>query len=341
MIIKIIFIYLIIFILNFIFKKLGYLNSNTGSSHQTFANVSIPLSGGIFICFPMIYLFSQIYFEITLVYFLIFILGILSDLNIIQSPKKRFLFQLIIIIIFTFYLQLEVLPSRILFLDNFLMGTFISFIFTSFCLMVLINGSNFIDGLNGLFLGYFLIILAILYKLNLFNLISIDKGEVILVMQILFFILVLNFFNQLFCGDNGAYSLSFIVGCILIKIYNTNTYISPYFIILLLWYPCFENLFSIIRKKISKNNPLEPDNKHFHQYLFIYLKQTFEINNANSNILSSLIINFYNFLIFYWASKNPNLTMFQIGLLLFNVFIYIFIYTFLKKSILKKKFYHR
>ena len=66
------------------------------------------------------------------------------------------------------------------------MGTFISFIFTSFCLMVLINGSNFIDGLNGLFLGYFLIILAILYKLNLFNLISIDKGEVILVMQILF-----------------------------------------------------------------------------------------------------------------------------------------------------------
>ena len=89
MIIKIIFIYLIIFILNFIFKKLGYLNSNTGSSHQTFANVSIPLSGGIFICFPMVYLFSQIYFEITLVYFLIFILGILSDLNIIQSPKKK------------------------------------------------------------------------------------------------------------------------------------------------------------------------------------------------------------------------------------------------------------
>ena len=337
MIIKIIFIYLIIFTLNFIFKKLGYLNSNTGSSHQTFTNVSIPLSGGIFICFPMIYLFSQIYFEITLVYFLIFILGILSDLNIIQSPKKRFLFQLIIIIIFTFYLQLEVLPSRILFLDNFLMGTFISFIFTSFCLMVLINGSNFIDGLNGLFLGYFLIILAILYKLNLFNLISIDKGEVILVMQILFFILVLNFFNQLFCGDNGAYSLSFIVGCILIKIYNTNTYISPYFIILLLWYPCFENLFSILRKLILKN-PLNPDNSHLHHHIFLFIKCKFEIKNLFANNISSLIINLFNLIVLYSGSLNPYNTSLQIKLIFFSIISYTFAYFFLKKTHKKLKY---
>ena len=338
MIIKIIFVYLIIFILNFIFKKLGYLNSTTGSSHQTFANVSIPLSGGIFICFPMVYLFSQIYFEITLVYFLIFILGILSDLNIIQSPKKRFLFQLIIIIIFTFYLQLEVLPSRILFLDNFLMGTFISFIFTSFCLMVLINGSNFIDGLNGLFLGYFLIILAILYKLNLFNLISIDKGEVILVMQILFFILVLNFFNQLFCGDNGAYSLSFIVGCILIKIYNTNTYISPYFIILLLWYPCFENLFSILRKLILKKNPLNPDNSHLHHHIFLFIKCKFEIKNLFANNISSLIINLFNLIVLYSGSLNPYNTSLQIKLIFFSIISYTFAYFFLKRLTKKLKY---
>ena len=40
--------------------------------------------------------------------------------------------------------------------------------------MVLINGSNFIDGLNGLLLGYFLIIILILFKLNLFSLIEIS-----------------------------------------------------------------------------------------------------------------------------------------------------------------------
>ena len=38
--------------------------------------------------------------------------------------------------------------------------------------MILINGSNFIDGLNGLLLGYFLLILFILYKLNLLTILS-------------------------------------------------------------------------------------------------------------------------------------------------------------------------
>ena len=60
-------------------------------------------------------------------------------------------------------------------------------------------------------------------------------------------------FNQFFLGDSGAYFLSFFIGFILIEIYNANLKISPYFIILLLWYPCFENLFSIIRKLLRKN----------------------------------------------------------------------------------------
>ena len=35
--------------------------------------------------------------------------------------------------------------------------------------MILINGSNFIDGLNGLLLGYFCLIIFLLFKLNLFE----------------------------------------------------------------------------------------------------------------------------------------------------------------------------
>ena len=57
--------------------------------------------------------------------------------------------------------QLEVLPSRIEYIDNKFQNTFYSYFFTVFCLMVLINGSNFhFDGLNGLFLGYNIIILC-------------------------------------------------------------------------------------------------------------------------------------------------------------------------------------
>ena len=331
MIIKILFLYLLIFLINFCFKKLNYLKSSTGSSHQLFANISIPLSGGILICFPIVFFFSQVYFEITAIYFLIFILGILSDLNIIESPRKRFFYQLIIIIFFSFYTQLEVLPSRISFVDNLFMGTFLSFLFTSFCLMVLINGSNFIDGLNGLFLGYYLIILIILYNLNLFNLFLIQKENFLLIIQIFFFILFLNFLNQLFVGDNGAYSLSFIIGCLLIEIYNQNNNLSPYFIILLLWYPCFENLFSIIRKLIFKKNPLKPDNFHLHHYIFLIIKYKFKIPNLWANNISSILINSFNLIILYIGSLKPYYTILQLQLIFISIISYTFIYFFLKR----------
>tara|TARA_Y200000002_G_C22407275_1_gene548274 strand:- start:3 stop:713 length:711 start_codon:yes stop_codon:yes gene_type:complete len=235
-------------------------------------------------------------------------------------------------------MQMEVLPSRILIVDNFLMGTYFSFIFTSFCLMVLINGSNFMDGLNGLFLGYFLIILAILYNLKLYDVLLIQEENFFLIIQILLFILFLNFSNQLFLGDNGAYSLSFFIGCLLIEIYNNYSNLSPYFIILLLWYPCYENLFSILRKLIFKKNPLKPDNSHLHHHIFIFIKSKFEIKNLWANNISSLMINLFNLIILYSGSLKPYNTSFQIQLILFSIISYTFTYFFLKRLIRKLKY---
>ena len=77
-------------------------------------------------------------------------------------------------------------------------------------------------------------------------------------------------------GDAGAYTLSFFVGFLIIKCHNFNPNISPYFFITLLWYPCFENLFSIIRKIKSKFSPLTPDNNHLHHLIFTNLKHTIQ-----------------------------------------------------------------
>ena len=139
--------------------------------------------------------------------------------------------------------------------------------------MVLMNGSNFIDGLNGLLLGYFLLVLLFLHKLGLHEVIELEDKKILFCIYILSFILILNFLNYLFLGDSGAYSLSLIVGYILINIYQNSTGISPYYIILLLWYPCFENLFSIIRKLANKKNPLNPDTNHLHQFIFIFFQK--------------------------------------------------------------------
>ena len=316
----------------FIIKK-KLMSSATGFGHQLFSNVPVPLTGGIFIVIPIIYLFFFDYTHMTYAYLLLFILGTMSDLNILSSSKKRFFIQFTIILLFIFITKLEVLPTRILFIDHLFENQQLSLFFTIFCFLVLINGSNFIDGLNGLLLGYLLIIYFYLFKLGLIEFIELDNENFFYFILLFIFLLILNFNNKLFLGDSGAYSLSFLTGFILIKIYNLNNYISPYFIILLLWYPCFENLFSIIRKFIFRLNPIEPDNKHLHQYLFIYLKKKYKISNLLSNNISSIIINIFNFLILFVASQNISHTKIQLVLLLFCLLSYLGLYKFLKLNL--------
>ena len=330
----------LIFILNLFIKKKKYLQSYNGSDHQRLTNVSIPLTGGVFLTLPVILIFNNEFLLFLTTFFCLFVIGLLSDSNILSSAKKRFFLQLILILLFVFISKLEVLPTRIDFIDKNFKNTYASYLFTVFCLMILVNGSNFIDGLNGLLLGYFSLILVVLYKSNLIMSLGLSVENIQYFLILFLFILFLNFTNQLFLGDNGAYSLSFLIGYILINIYNSNNLVTPYFIILLLWYPCFENLFSIIRKLITNNNPLEPDNKHFHQYLFIYIQRKFKLKDIHSNIFSSLSINLYNLVIFFVASKNLDQTYIQINLLILNILVYLSFYLLLQRLIFKKKFNH-
>lgn len=155
---------IIIYFINNFFSKKKILESNTGSIHQSFVNNSVPLSGGIIIFLPVLNLLIYDQALIGLVFFLLFFLGVYSDLNILSSPKKRFLIQIIILIIFVFFSKLSVLPTRIEFIDKIFSNSILNYFFTAFCLMVLINGSNFIDGLNGLLIGYFLIVMFFIYN---------------------------------------------------------------------------------------------------------------------------------------------------------------------------------
>ena len=57
---------------------------------------------------------------------------------------------------------------------------------------------------------------------------------------------VFNFFSRSFLGDGGSYLIAAFTGILLINfVNNLPNLISPYYIILLLWYPAFENLFTI------------------------------------------------------------------------------------------------
>jgi len=324
------FLFLIVIFLHRPFIKEKILLSYTGNHHQKFTTkTAVPITGGILIL--ILILFGQLNLNIIFFLFLafIFLLGILSDLNILISPLKRFFFQFVIFFIFIFISDIYLPSLKISILDFFFQEKIINYFFLAICFMILLNGSNFIDGCNTLVLGFYLIILVILYRLGLISFLVQDLIFFYFFILFLFFVFILNLFQKIFLGESGVYTIAFLVGYILVKIALDNQKISPYFIANLLWYPSFEVLFSIIRKIISKTSPLQPDTLHLHHLIFFFLHKKAKIRFANS--ATGLLINIYNLLILFYASENIFDTKFQCLLILCNTFIYFLIYFFLYK----------
>ena len=317
---------ILICVLNFFLNKYNFLLSYTGDKHQKFTTKEkIPLTGGIFllICFFLIFFNNfALCFSLTL----LFLLGLSSDLKKLNSPKFRFMLQLIILLSSIYFLNLEIKNTRIILLDSLLYNNFFSYFFVVFCVLILVNGTNFIDGLNTNVLGYYLIVSFFIFSHDLYELLEIERKAWLSWIFCLSLLYLLNFFKQLFIGDSGAYFLGFLYAYFLIEIFSIDSTISPFFIILLLWYPCFEILFSIIRKINFNKSPLRPDNRHFHQVVYLFIKKLTRKNKINSNTLSANIINFYNLIIIFLGSLNINNSQYQIFLIIISIILYIFIY---------------
>ena len=327
MTIYILFTPLLILILNFFFNKNNLLQSLTGDNHQKFVEKkNIPLTGGIVIFLSSLFIIN---FKLQIFYFIfisIFIIGLLSDIKFLKSAKKRFLLQILTIFLFVVYYDLNISNTRVFFIDFFLEYKFFSYIFVSFCLLIVVNGSNFIDGLNGLILGYYTIIITVILYLGLAESFYNLESFLINYLIVLIYLLIFNYMNKLYLGDSGSYFLGLTSGILLIILYNNIEKISPFFIVLLLWYPCFENLFSILRKYKFNSSPLKADNKHFHQLLFNYLKKKFNYSNLFTNNLSGILINLFNFIIFFIASKDIFNSRLQISLIFLCILIYGYLY---------------
>ena len=322
----------LIILINIYFKKKKFLSNYTGDHHQLFSNTkNIPLLGGIFLIVPLILINYENYIYSLLIIFASLI-GIFSDTKILVSPKKRFLFQIFLIFFSVIFLNLEILSSRVIFFDNLLEEKIFNIVFTSFCMLVLLNGSNFIDGLNGLLITYVSIVIIMLFKLNLISEFLLHEDQIKYLIFFLLILNILNFCNLLMLGDTGAYILSFFVGFLIISCHKLNPYISPYFFITIIWYPCYENLFSIIRKLKSDSSPLNPDNKHLHQLLYLVVKKNYIKNSLFANNTSSLIINIVNLAIIYASSMNPYSSIYQITLIIISLIIYTAVFTLLKNK---------
>tara|TARA_B100000575_G_C23110698_1_gene641582 strand:+ start:404 stop:1423 length:1020 start_codon:yes stop_codon:yes gene_type:complete len=335
------YVYLILItFLSLILKKRGIFSNYSGDVHQSFSNKkNIPLVGGLFALIPIIFFLNDLFLNCFI--FLIYLTGLFSDRKILVSPKKRFLIQCVLILLFVMIFDIKINSSRIQLFDIMLNNQIFAISFSAFCLLILINGCNFIDGLNGLLISFTIIILLMLAKLNLIDNSIISNQSINLIIFILSMLLLLNIFNVLMLGDSGAYLLGFFIGFIIISSHINNPNVSPYFFISLIWYPCFENLFSIIRKLNREFSPLKPDSKHLHQLVFFFFTKKFNINIIFSNNLSSAIICFFNFLIIYISTLNPSSTIFQIKVIATSIIFYnvgyILLFRFYKFHLIPKK----
>ena len=143
--------------------KRNLLLNYTGEKHQKFfQHKKVPLIGGLliilFLIFQNLYLLQKIFIT------LFCLIGFLSDIKFLQSPKYRFILQFIPVLAFLYLSETFIQDTRIIFLDRLLENKILSLLFTTFCILIIINGSNFIDGTNGnLILNILLIFFALIY----------------------------------------------------------------------------------------------------------------------------------------------------------------------------------
>ena len=174
----------------------------------------------------------------------------MSDKNILPNPKIS-LIQICLIFYLVYAEGLNINDLKVDFLNSLLSIELFNLAFLVFCLAILINGSNFLDGLNGLLSGYYLIVMMSLFILDYHNdgIFLTDKIFLKIIFFSLLIFFIFNLLGYVYLGDSGSYLISLLIGVYLIKFYSLNpNYSSLYYIACLLWYPAFENFYSISRR---------------------------------------------------------------------------------------------
>ena len=260
---------------------------------------------------------------------IIFLFSFYEDLKQSLSPYFRLLILFIGSFVFVFFSKLpDINVSILILVKDYEIIKILLFVFS---LMLLMNGFNFVDGLNGLSSFNFLSIMSsILYIGNFYN----DNFIVSLSIFIIVFailIFLLNFpFGKIFLGDSGSYIYALFSGALIIYLFERHSQLPTLLAMVILSYPITEMLFSIFRKIYLKHSPLKPDVNHLHHLVFKKLHGSL-ITRNNTASLIMLPFCITPFIITYFSMNyylNDNFLKFMIYFIFYSL-----CYFFLNKSI--------
>jgi len=268
------------------------------------------------------------YFDTILFYSLVFclpflMLAVLEDIFQNIHPSLRlaslFLSSFLFLKFQIFGLPLLDIP----FLSIINQSTILSTIFYSFCIVLLCNGMNIIDGSNGLACttGF-----SSLVAISFLSYINGDYLILYLTISFSLFLLVFLLFNypfgKIFLGDFGAYFIGWILSILLIIFFSRNPEIPTWNAAVIVFYPIFEIIFSFWRKVISGLNPMHPDGKHLHIKLFFLLKKALKRDKvANCLILP--------FMAFFWLLPALSIPWIYTNIILIFIILVMLIFSYL------------
>ena len=328
----------IYYLINIIFIKYNFLIDKLNISNhkkKISSNLVTPLSGGVIfiLIFPFIDLNQNYFLLFAIISF--YVLGLMSDINYISSPKVRITLQTVSILSFLILDDLSVKSLSIEMLDNLLEFRIINIFFLLICLLVLVNGFNFLDGVNTLVIGNFIICLFSVLYISTKNGLILDTIIVENLLIIFSVIYLFNFFGKSFLGDSGTYAISFLVGTLFINFaYENYLSVSPYFVGSILWYPAIENLFSILRRLSSSDKISNADNSHLHHFLHECMKRKFvSKKNLFINTSTGVMINIYLIISAFISTIYFNQTKILLLIIATNFIIYLVVYFQLLKKI--------
>ena len=165
--------------------------------------------------------------------------------------------------------------------------------FTFLAVMLLINAINYIDGTDGLLIGY--AITALLYFYFLSDKQSQYLSLILIFIYFLFISLIFNFLPiqsgfKSFMGDSGSLFISFFISFTIIFLYKYKD-IHPAFLIWACWLPVYDFLHVTLQRLIIRSNFSNPDKSHFHHYVLNFF--------SNNHFKTFLSINSLNIIIIY------------------------------------------
>ncbi len=305
LIINLTFIYLILITFTiFISKKLKFYDK---PNNRKIHNTKILNTGGIniYIFYLILVYFFEFNHNIELIIaigFFVCVVGFIDDrINLNPSTKITF----------------TVIPSAYLILngitiDNLGVYELIEVInlgkfqipFLILASGLLINATNYIDGVDGLLLTFFICCLG-------YYIFLIDEVKTIYLLKLLLIPAIINLILnmlpskstfKIFSGNSGSLFVGFFISFLTINFYKDFD-IHPVYLIWPLWYPVYDFLFVSTNRLINKKSIFSADNSHLHHKFFKkfknnHLKTIFLFFLSNMLIIYSgfLISNFSKFL---------------------------------------------